>query len=137
MKNLITKHPSIIRLFKNTIANIPIKEKGVYNRQDPTNFTKGLFEFTYQYSSFRIHYVDCTWSIEIYVEKRINFKWVIIGQFNLDGNELWKRSGSFNGCVKLIIKAFPNILLPDFKSLRQIEEEEYFEDPMGCLADYV
>lgn len=152
MKQKNITHPVVIRLLENIIDDTPMKSSGTYNRQDPTYYEKGEQVFEYKGKHFLFKYNDCTWGIEITISRVTFFpysnkiwKHCKIGGFYLSReshyiNGHWEnytevilRQKTSKGLFRLLAKAFPKCMKPDFIGYkrRQEEDNEMWIDPAG------
>lgn len=72
-------HPAAVRLIQTLLEYIPIKTKGTYNRADPTHYEKGELEIEIVPGlKYKLSFHDCTWGIELEIEKSLNNGWTWI-----------------------------------------------------------
>lgn len=87
-------HPAAIELANDILVRIPQKEEGIYDKADPTAYSKG--DYIVNLSSeqtFKLSYVNCTWGIELTIlrEKESQHGYLYfkkIGGFYLTLNEM-------------------------------------------------
>lgn len=157
-KIISTEHPTVVRLLHNIVNDTPVKKSGTYNRADPTYFEKGEQVFEYKGKRFYFKYNDCTWGIEIEIGKlipRFDYSDVpkeeyhpfwdvekeIAGFYISRENRInpetrrWSnydnvifRQGSAKGTLKLLALAFKEVLMPNFKSQKEIEYERQMNE---------
>jgi hypothetical protein len=114
----IIKHLSAFRLLINVINNIPISEKGTYDKADTTQYEKGTMVFMYNEEEYIISFYDCTWGIEISISKKETLL-KRIASFYVDSDGIVLRQKGFCGCLQMLSNVFPETLRPDFISLRE------------------
>ena len=71
MKTKETTHPAVVKMFQQLgyeMSEHHQMENGVFNKADPTAYSKGKMDFTYNgRTKYCLKYVDCTWGIEFTV----------------------------------------------------------------------
>lgn len=140
-KNDIRTDQFTINLVRNMIERIPIVEEGTCNPQDPTAYSKG--EITFGGTAPWKYRIEITnfWGTQINIYQVAVGKYpkealvadLYLELYGYSKYELyvWKR---FKGMWKLI--SLLNKIHEPIKHPEDDPDYEYFEDPMGCLADY-